>query len=304
MPLPCICSGAPHSARQILRQLALQRQAAPLAAGVERAAQRQRRAGDAVAERELADVHDAVGVAVRLDVERDVAHAILAQQVLRDAADGEPMIELRHAGAQIARDRAVDVVAHVAQDELVIADVERQRVDGERAVDEAAQAVAAAVRRQHRVPARVLGGELAIAARPVEPVDGEIERAVGGERAQRIGREPHVAVAVDVVDEAGERARAFELDGERVEVEAGEAAVRERRQRRQPRDFAVDVVGDGAARALEAERGVERDERPLVAGGGDVRACALRSRRPSSTCAVSVVSPCGAPPTRSARVRS
>ena len=73
-------------ARQILRQLALQRQAAPLGAGVEAAAQRQRRAADAVAERELGDVHHAVGVAVRLEVERDVAEAIGRQQILRDLA--------------------------------------------------------------------------------------------------------------------------------------------------------------------------------------------------------------------------
>ena len=117
------------------------------------------------------------------------------------------------------------------------------------------------------VPARVRHGELAIAARPVEAVDGEIERAVGGERAQRVGDEARRRRARRRrwTRPANEPC-ALERDGERVEVEAGDAAVRERRQRRQARRRDTSSVpGDGAARAIEAERGVERELGPGVA---------------------------------------
>ena len=124
----------------------------------------------------------------------------------------------------------------------MIADVELERVDGERALHQTARAVGG----EDRVPVRVRRGELAIAARPFEPGDGEIERAVGGEGAQRLGDQAHAAALVDVVDQAGERAGALELDGERVEVEAGRAAVDQRRQRRQARRLGVDVVTDDA----------------------------------------------------------
>src|SRR6202043_1035672 len=108
-------------------------------------------------------------------------------------------------------DRAVDVVGDVAQLELVIADVERQRVDGEQAVHQAARAI----RGENGVPARVRHGELAIAARPIEPADGEVERAVGGGGAQRLGDEADAAARVDVAGQAGERALRPKLDGER-----------------------------------------------------------------------------------------
>ena len=115
---------------------------------------------------------------------------------------------------------------------LVIAEVELERVDGEDAVHLAARAFGGELGGE----ARVRRAELAIAARPVERVDREIEAAVGGERAQRIGLEAHVAARVDVADQAGERAGALERDREVVEVEAGHAALGDRRQRRQSRD--------------------------------------------------------------------
>ena len=111
--------------------------------------------------------------------------------------------------------------------------------------------------------------DLAIAARPVEVVDGEVEAAVGGEGAQGIGCHAHAAAGIDVVHEAGEAPLALERRGEVVEVEAGDAAVRERRQRAEARDRDVRLPGDGAARAIEAERGVERELGAAAPRGGD-----------------------------------
>ena len=74
----------------------------------------------------------------------------------------------------------------------------------------------------------------------------------GSSTKRTLARRPNVA------DQAGERAGALEGDRERVEVEAGGGPVQQRPQRRQARDLGVEVVGDGAARAVEAERGVER----------------------------------------------
>jgi len=54
---------------ELLGQLAAQRQAAPPAAGVEATGERERGAGGAVLQFELADVHHAVAVAAALDVE-------------------------------------------------------------------------------------------------------------------------------------------------------------------------------------------------------------------------------------------
>ena len=292
-------------ARQILGQLALERQAAPLGAGVEPAVHRQRRAADAVGEGELRDVHDAVGVAARLDVERDVAQAIGREQILADATHEEAMVEpadarpVRRVAVRSTRRRCRR--AHRAG-----------RSRDRRCRLRARRRVVACPWTRRRVPsvARTAcqcecGAESSRspAAARSSPLTARSSGAGSAARvASGCARQLHAAVRFDVVDEAGQGAGALGSSTASVSKSKPAAppctsgasarpAARPWRRRRSGRRGARDRR---RAPPSSASMGALSPLLPMTT-------CADGARPSYESLPVKLASPCGASSTRSAR---